>query len=261
MSALIDSLLAKYPLISDQVNKNQLGVILSELEHMLVHDHALHASSLCAFSQRGMEQAVPEYGEVNPAVEKCAGAEEADSASGSARRQGSRCEGHGAVVEFGCHIGTTSLFIRRLLDAHDDHREFHVYDSFAGLPPKSREDDSPAGTQFQAGELSVSKKSFLHEFQKANLRPPIVHKGWFSELSEGDVPRQIAFAFLDGDFYESIRDSLKLVLPRMQKGGTIVIDDYAREALPGVAKGVRELLPQELQTKIQTAHNLAIIHL
>jgi O-methyltransferase len=162
----------------------------------------------------------------------------------------------GAVVEFGCYIGTTSLFIRRLLDARDGSREFHVYDSFEGLPPKTREDESRAGEQFQAGELMVSKKQFIREFHKAKLHPPIIHKGWFSELTEADVPERIAFAFLDGDFYESIRDSLKLVLPRMQPGGTIIIDDYAREALPGAAKAVRELLPG---TEIQTAHNLGIV--
>jgi O-methyltransferase len=152
------------------------------------------------------------------------------------------------------------LFIRRLLDARGDDREFHVYDSFEGLPPKVAQDDSPAGSQFQAGELSVSKKDFLKQFQKASIRPPQIHKGWFSGLTAADVPDKIAFAFLDGDFYESIRDSLRLVLPRMQVGGTIIIDDYAREALPGVAKAVHVLLPAAVKSRLKTRHNLAIIN-
>lgn len=166
----------------------------------------------------------------------------------------------GGIVEFGCYIGTTSVFIRRLLDALHDSREFHVYDSFEGLPAKTAQDESAAGTQFQGGELSVSKKQFLREFQKANLKPPIVHKGWFSDVSSSDVPGSIAFAFLDGDFYESIRDSLKLVLPRMSEGGTIIIDDYAREALPGAAKAVKEIAPT-LADGIQVSHNMGIIRL
>lgn len=251
------TLLAKYPLVSDQVNKDQLAVILSELERILLRDHTLHTSSSCTFSPRGMERAVSKYGEVNTGREKCAGAEEAGGTSGSARRQVSRCEGHGAVVEFGCYIGTTSLFIRRLLDAYGDAREFHVYDSFEGLPPKTAQDESRAGDQFQAGELAVSKKQFIHEFQRAGLRPPLIHKGWFKDLTNADVPEQIAFAFLDGDFYESIRDSLKLMLPHMQPGGVIIIDDYAREALPGAAKAVHELLPGQ---QLRTTHNLGIIH-
>jgi O-methyltransferase len=192
---------ATYPLISDQVNQQQLKTILEQL---------------------GM------------ACQSC----------------------DGVMVEFGCYIGTTSLFIRRALDQQHDMREFHVYDSFAGLPVKTREDESPAGMQFQGGELSVSKQSFLLEFKKANLRPPVIHKGWFRDMSNDDIPPHIAFAFLDGDFYESIRDSLKLVLPRMQKGGRIVIDDFAREALPGVAKAVHELLPGRY---IPTEHNLGIV--
>lgn len=164
----------------------------------------------------------------------------------------------GDIVEFGCYIGTTSLFIRRLLNELHDERAFHAYDSFAGLPEKSMQDSSGAGEQFKAGELSVSKKQFIREFQKAGLRPPIIHKGWFSELTTADVPEQIAFAFLDGDFYESIKDSLKLVLPRMSQGGVIIVDDYAREALPGAARAVHELLPG---VSVQTSHNLGIIHL
>lgn len=202
MSRLVDELLSRYPLISDQVNKDQVRVILHELENTLMLE--------------------------------------------------------GAIVEFGCYIGTTSLFIRRLLDSHHDGRAFHVYDSFEGLPPKTEKDDSPAGTQFVAGELSVSKKQFLQEFHKGGLRPPTVHKGWFSELTDTDMPSQIAFAFLDGDFYESLRDSLLLVLPRMQAGGIIIVDDYAREALPGVAKAVHELLPD---AKIHTTHNLGVLRI
>lgn len=165
----------------------------------------------------------------------------------------------GDVVEFGCYIGTTSLFIQRLLQLRREKKSFHVYDSFEGLPEKSKEDNSSAGEQFKAGELMVNKKQFIREFQKANLPLPVIHKGWFSDLNEKDTPEQIAFAFLDGDFYGSIKTSLQLVLPRMQPGGAIIIDDYAREALPGAAKAVQESLPEYLKTHIQTARNMGII--
>jgi len=201
------ALLQKYPLISDQVNKQQVEVILRELERVI--------------------------------------------ATGTP----------GAIVEFGCYIGTTSLFIRRLLNALEADtitpRPFHVYDSFAGLPQKTIQDASVTGDQFKAGELAVSKKQFLQQFKKAGLHPPIIHKGWFNQLTDNDAPDKIAFAFLDGDFYESIRDSLTLVLPHIQKGSVIIVDDYAREALPGAARAVHELLPN---THVNVIHNLGIIH-
>lgn len=167
----------------------------------------------------------------------------------------------GAIVEFGCYIGTTSLFIRRLLNIHgkSSQHPFHVYDSFEGLPAKTTEDNSRAGEQFRAGELHVSKKQFLHEFHKAGLVPPVVHKGWFGNLQPAEVPAPIVFAFLDGDFYESIRDSLQLVLPRMLQGGVIIVDDYAREALPGVARAVHDYLPTKHLSRLRTEQNLGII--
>lgn len=170
----------------------------------------------------------------------------------------------GDVVEFGCYIGTTSLFIRRLLDAHEKTRAgqqstkaFHVYDSFAGLPAKAAQDASAAGEDFQAGELSVSRRQLLAEFHKANLRPPKVHKAWFDELQDSDVPEQISFAFLDGDFYDSIIDSLRLVWPRLQPGGIICIDDYQRAALPGVERAVRDYF-QDKHYTILVAHNIGV---
>ena len=44
----------------------------------------------------------------------------------------------GSVVEFGCYVGTTSLFIRRLLDAYQHAGAFHVYDSFAACQRRRR---------------------------------------------------------------------------------------------------------------------------
>lgn len=164
----------------------------------------------------------------------------------------------GAVVEFGCYIGTTSHYIRRLLDAHNDPREYHVYDSFEGLPEKVGQDASPAGEQFQAGELAVSKKQFITEFKKANLQLPVIHKGWFNQLEASAVPEPISFAFLDGDYYESIRDSLRLIEPKLAQGALIVVDDYANEALPGAAKAADEWCRQRGLT-VRVQRSLGII--
>lgn len=165
-----------------------------------------------------------------------------------------------SVVELGCYIGTTSLFIRRLLDAYDSSAEFHVYDSFVGLPDKTEQDLSPAGEQFKTGELAVSRKDFEMQFKKAGLRLPRIHKGWFSELKGEDLPEAIGFAYLDGDYYESIRDSLRLIWPKLQSGATVVVDDYANEALPGAARAVDEwLVPHPAKLRVEAS--LAVITL
>ncbi len=193
-----------YPIISDQISKPALAVVLSELEK------ALDGKTT------------------------------------------------GAIVELGCYIGTTSLFIRRVMNEHKDNRPFHVYDSFEGLPPKSTQDSSAAGVDFKAGELAVSKKQFIEQFRRAHLEPPITHKAWFNELTDADLPDSIAFAFLDGDFYESILTSLQLVWPRLDKDGIITIDDYHRDSLPGVERAILDFF-QAKSYRLRHAHNIAII--
>jgi O-methyltransferase len=166
----------------------------------------------------------------------------------------------GAVVEFGCYSGTTSLFIRRMLDKLASDRAFQVYDSFAGLPSKAVQDQNAAGIDFAAGELTVSKKQFLKNFERAKLRPPVVHKAWFDQLSAQEVPSPIAFAFLDGDFYNSILTSLQLVWPRLSSRATVVVHDYNRETLPGVARAINDYFAkQKLSLRVRAEANIAIL--
>lgn len=165
----------------------------------------------------------------------------------------------GDVVEFGCYAGTTSLFIARLLKEIESNKKFHVYDSFSGLPPKSLKDQSPVGIQFMQGELYATKSQFINNFKKANLELPVIHKGWFSELTAYDLPDKISFAFLDGDFYDSISDSFMLIENRLAAGSMIIVDDYMREALPGAKIAVDEWLAEHLHARLTSQAGLAII--
>lgn len=164
----------------------------------------------------------------------------------------------GDVVEFGCFAGTTSVHISKWLEGSD--RTFHAYDSFAGLPEKTTPDLSPAGEQFRPGELAVAKKQFVLNCKKAGVKVPVIHKGWFSDLSDEDVPELIAFAFLDGDYYESVRVPLELIERKLTPGATIIVDDYANEALPGAARAVDEWRTRtKRQTTLRVECSLAII--
>ncbi len=164
----------------------------------------------------------------------------------------------GDIVEFGCYEGTTTLFMRRLLEEVSSPKALHAYDSFEGLPAKSIEDASVAGSAFKEGELRVSKRDLLYNFKKANLKPPIIHKKWFNQLQDKDVPDAIAFAFLDGDFFNSIKVSLEIVWPKLSKQGIVVIDDYMRSNLPGATRAVDDFF-NDMAIKTKHQNNLAIV--
>ena len=149
----------------------------------------------------------------------------------------------GDFVELGCYKGDTSLLLAELLvekSVEKPVKKLWIYDSFEGLPEKKIEDESAIGKDFKGGELFVTKREVKARFLRAGLPVPIIKKAWFNELTGADLPEKIAFSFLDGDFYESIKDSLKLVENRVNRGGVIIVHDYNNPALPGVTRAVDE---------------------
>ena len=138
----------------------------------------------------------------------------------------------GDVVELGCYRGDTSIVFQRALQNFTKFsgglsKNLWLYDSFAGLPEKSREDSSAAGDQFKSGELFVTKREVIEKFKRQNLPLPKIKKAFFEELDpETDLPDKISFAFLDGDLYTSIKTSLALVESKMQPGSIIIVHDY-----------------------------------
>lgn len=166
----------------------------------------------------------------------------------------------GDVVELGCYRGDTSILLQRELQKTD--KTLWLYDSFAGLPEKTREDSSAAGDQFKSGELFVTKREVIEKFKRQNLPLPKIKKAFFEDLDPiKDLPEKICFAFLDGDLYTSIKTSLSLIESKMQPGSIIVVHDYNNPELPGSARAVDEWLknPHHQIKQFKTQETLAII--
>ena len=155
-------------------------------------------------------------------------------------------------MELGCYKGDTSMLLAEVLrdfntklvekPVENSVKKLWIYDSFEGLPEKSVVDESALGQDFKGGELLVTKREVKERFLRAGLPVPVIKKAWFKDLGKADFPNKIAFAFLDGDFYESIKDSLKLIEGEIMQGGVILVHDYYNPALPGVMRAVDEWL-------------------
>lgn len=181
----------------------------------------------------------------------------------------------GDFVELGCYKGDTSLLIAEVLDDYQRStcgkpvnnpvdkyvdkyaKKLWIYDSFEGLPEKSASDESVMGVDFKGGELAVTKREVKERFLRAGLKVPIIKKGWFADLTEADLPEKIAFAFIDGDFYDSIRDALKAVDGKMAENAVMIVHDYKNPALPGVEKAVKEWLEAQ-KLKFWTFESMVI---
>jgi O-methyltransferase len=127
----------------------------------------------------------------------------------------------GDVVEVGCNVGKTSVFLRMVMDHYGPDRTLHLYDSFQGLPRPGEHD-----AYLKEGECPATVEQLRETFRTWNLAQPEIHKGWFDRTLPTRLPDRIAFGYLDGDFYESTLTSLEHVYPRLSPNAIIIVDDY-----------------------------------
>ena len=141
----------------------------------------------------------------------------------------------GDVVELGCYVGESSKYLMKTLLETKSSKKLYLYDSFDGLPDLS---ECEFNCGWTPGTLKTTQDILENNFIKNNLPLPIISKGWFNEIQINKLPNKISFAFLDGDFYKSIYDSLVKIYDLVTDGGYIVFHDYDRPDLPGVKKAI-----------------------
>src|SRR3984893_12088221 len=139
----------------------------------------------------------------------------------------------GYVCEFGVAQGATSRLLASEILSTD--RKLWLFDSFEGLPAPGPQDklindifslgsmDKYKGTMASPEAEVRSKLDSIH-FPPARTK---VKKGWVSDsIKSGELPAQVAFAYVDFDFYEPIKDALEFLEGRMPLGGREVVDAY-----------------------------------
>ena len=159
----------------------------------------------------------------------------------------------GDIVELGCNVGTTSIFIQAFLEGR---KPFNVYDSFEGFPDKLPVDEGEEyHFTFEKGGCATTADIFKSIFEDLNIPLPEIHQGWFKDA---EYPEKIAFAFFDSDFYSSILDSWEKVYPRLSPGAVVCIHDYGWGVLPGCKAACDEFLKDKPE-KIDAVNFIGIL--
>jgi O-methyltransferase len=139
----------------------------------------------------------------------------------------------GDICEFGVAQGSTSkLLASEILLLND--RKLWLFDSFEDLPAPAKEDKLihdifKLGTMEKYQRTMASPESeVLGKLASINFPSERIKikKGWVKDtINSADLPAQVAFAYVDFDFYDPIKDALEFLDRRMQPGGRIVVDD------------------------------------
>lgn len=139
----------------------------------------------------------------------------------------------GDVCEFGLGQGATSALLANEIRATD--KRLWLFDSFQGLPKPTAEDrllndvsglgsiERYEGVGAQSPEPVAQR---LREVQFPPGRTEIV-AGFVEETLRGPrVPRRVALAFVDVDFYRPVLTALRFLDGATVAGGGVVVHDY-----------------------------------
>jgi len=165
----------------------------------------------------------------------------------------------GAFVECGVWRGGSSMAMALALsDLGQKDRNLYLYDTFEGMSAPTDDDvaydGKPAETTFRDRQLSNDSsdwcRSPLDEVE-ANLATtgyPASRIHFIKGKVEDTIPNEmpagpIAILRLDTDWYESTRQELQHLYPRLARGGVLIIDDYGHWA--GAKKAVDEYFEEQ----------------
>lgn len=137
----------------------------------------------------------------------------------------------GDIVECGVWRGG---MIAGIAEVFGNERIYHLFDSFEGLP-SAKEIDGEAALNWQKNTKSsyyynnckAEIEFAMSAMKKAKVTNVFYHKGWFVDtLKNFKTKNGIAVLRLDADWYESTMDILINLVPQVNKGGLIILDDY-----------------------------------
>jgi len=164
----------------------------------------------------------------------------------------------GHIIETGAWRGGASFVAAKVVELlhESEHRTTFICDSFKGIPKP------PADRTYNTEDHNANFPVFS-EVSAARVYTDAVHfglrtdsikvvEGYFNESLPALVASAPNFALsvlrLDGDTYFSTMDALKVLYPRLQAGGIVIVDDFidwigCREAVDDYRKAQNILDP------------------
>jgi predicted O-methyltransferase YrrM len=133
----------------------------------------------------------------------------------------------GDVAEVGVYRGGSAVVISKALP----NKKVHLFDTFTGQP---EDDEHPTGPH-QKGDFADTNVSDVESFLTGC--PVKFHVGRFPDTAPNDDQRY-SFVHLDADTLQATVAGLTYFLPRLNKGGVMVFDDWEWERCPGVKEAL-----------------------
>jgi len=123
----------------------------------------------------------------------------------------------GDFMELGCHTGYTASEVIRKVKFNDISKKYFLYDLFEWI--EGDEHTHLAGHDNPRMFEDVQERFAKFDFVK-------IIKGSVPKSFSNGFPDKIAFAHIDMNHPDPEVGALKAVLPKLSKGGAVILDDY-----------------------------------
>lgn len=158
----------------------------------------------------------------------------------------------GSVVECGVFKGFGTMSWAKLsamLEPENLTRRIYGFDTFAGFPNFTEEDDNPVAKPEKGGLFADShdelqslivehdRDRFLGHIDKVHLIKGDVCET-VPQFMESHQHLVVSLLFLDMDLYEPTKVALDHFLPRMPKGAVVAFDELDNPMWPGETRGL-----------------------
>lgn len=161
----------------------------------------------------------------------------------------------GDFIETGVWRGGAAIFMRAMLRLNGDaDRIVWAADSYEGLPEPDPE-KYPLESQAFHGpvmakamkRLEATLEDVQRNFEAYGLLDDQVRflKGWFKDTLPVAPIQRLSILRLDGDFYESTRDSLVALYSKLSPGGYCIVDDYGEDGWTYCKRAVDEFREEQ----------------
>jgi hypothetical protein len=172
----------------------------------------------------------------------------------------------GGFVECGVFYGYGILVMLHATATHTLPRHISGFDSFAGHPPQATADASTPEAEALGDFWRVTPEDVWRtltlgtDLGEAEIRAKVtLFPGWFSDTMPA-FQGPIAFMHLDPDYYQSTKDALAHLWPRVSPGGIVLFGQFENRSLPGKGIAIREFLASTPPDQVALEHDIASGH-
>jgi O-methyltransferase len=164
---------------------------------------------------------------------------------------------NGALLEVGVWRGGTGGLIAKKAEIEGIKDTVYLCDTFAGVVKAGIHD-----SRYKGGEHADTSKELVEELisKKLNLSNVKILQGIFPEDTGHLVcDQQFRFCHVDVDVYQSAKDIIEWIWPRMSAGGIFVCNDYGFPSSAGVTKFANEERQKADRVVIHNLNGHAVI--